>query len=112
MMLEQVVTAVAALSGVSSSELCRPRGYRRIQRIRDCAMWCARQLTDCSYPEIAKFFGHKGHKSVMDACQRYEAWEWRTVRIRMLLRVGCWPAQYELPSMDELVRFERQQAAE
>lgn len=96
MTLSEIANAVAALQGVSVQGLTASHGYRRVRRARDCAMWCSKQLTDASLEEICRHFGRKSHKSVTDACARYEQAYSFVHRVQVLLRVMWWPEAYGL----------------
>lgn len=66
---------------VSRNELLSPRRDVRIVRARHVAMYLAKQLTDYSYPQIARRFGDRDHTTVMHACRKIEGLleaDWQT----------------------------------
>ncbi len=68
--VERVLKEVSQTYGVSISDL---RGKRRTKAIalpRQVAMYLARELTECSFPEIGQKIGSRDHSTVMYACTK------------------------------------------
>ena len=53
-------------------EMVSRRRARRYSRPRQIAMTLARDLTPCSYPEIAREFGKRDHTTIMHAVRAIE----------------------------------------
>ena len=67
----QAAVAVARHSGLTLGEL---RGKSRRQAIADArglAMYLARYISNASYAEIGRHFGHRDHTTVLHACNKF-----------------------------------------
>jgi len=71
--VETVQKIVANRFGVRIADLKGPRRHKGISRPRMIAMFLARELTTCSFPEIGLRFGGKDHSTVINACRRISA---------------------------------------
>ncbi|MBV9973263.1 MAG: chromosomal replication initiator protein DnaA [Candidatus Eremiobacteraeota bacterium] len=61
---------VARAHGLTVKEMDYQRRDQRLAAPRQIAMYLARELTDCSLPQIAREFGKKDHTTVMYACNK------------------------------------------
>ena len=59
-------------------------------------MWCCRQLTGLSYPELGREF-ERDHTTVISACQSYVRRTTALERVRLLLQCAWWPERYVTP---------------
>jgi chromosomal replication initiator protein len=64
---EQILEATAATFGFSVEDLCGPSRRRPLVIARQIGMYLFRELTDYSFPAIAKEFGGRDHTTVMHA---------------------------------------------
>lgn len=67
-----VIEVTAELSGFSVAELTGPSRGRPLVLARQIAMYVLRQLTDHSYPAIARAFGGRDHTTVIHAVNKIE----------------------------------------
>ena len=70
--LEAVQEAVAARFHVKVSEMKSKRRTKVLVHPRQVAMYLCREITQQSYPEIARHFGGKDHTTIMHACRQIE----------------------------------------
>ncbi|MBK8480937.1 MAG: chromosomal replication initiator protein DnaA [Proteobacteria bacterium] len=68
--VETIQREVAAYFGLKLSELKGARRHRAVAWPRQVAMYLARKLTGCSYPELGQRFGGKDHSTVIAACRK------------------------------------------
>ncbi|HEX2064863.1 MAG TPA: chromosomal replication initiator protein DnaA [Acidimicrobiales bacterium] len=68
-----IIDATCEQFGVSRDELCGPSRRRHLVTARQIAMYVFRQVTDASYPAIAKEFGGRDHTTVIHAVAKIEA---------------------------------------
>lgn len=67
--LEAIKTLVAETYGIRVEELLEAgRAEPRVTH-RQVAMYLCRELTDASFPDIARAFGKKDHETVRHACE-------------------------------------------
>lgn len=71
--LGEVLDAACAVSGVEVSEVLGPSRHRRVVLARSLAARLARDVTNHSYPEIAKALNRRNHSTIVTACQRFTA---------------------------------------
>lgn len=70
--IDLIKRAACRLFEVSKAELEGPRKLQRIVYARHLAMALCREMTDKSYPTIARSFGKRDHTSIMYAVERVE----------------------------------------
>jgi chromosomal replication initiator protein len=68
--LEQVLSAVAGHYGLKVGDLKGSKKTREITRPRQVAMYLARRLTSCSFPQIGRALGNKDHSTVVKGVKR------------------------------------------
>ncbi len=68
-----ILNATAATFGFSVEELCGPSRRRPLVIARQISMYVFRELTDFSYPAIAREFGNRDHTTVMHAVEKIAA---------------------------------------
>lgn len=56
--------------GISRKEMLSPRRSGTIVRARHVAMYLAKLLTECSFPEIGRCFRDRDHTTVLHACRK------------------------------------------
>lgn len=61
---------VAQAFGVTQEEILSHRKPKPLAQARIMAMAVARELTQASYPMIARQFGYRDHTTVLSACRR------------------------------------------
>ena len=71
--IEDVVSLVCELYGVTVSDLQGPKRHAAISKPRQIAMYLTRQVTQRSYEEIGHFFGGRDHSTVLYAAKRVGA---------------------------------------
>lgn len=69
--LTEIIAAVCAETGLESSELRGAGRHRRVATARGLAALLARELTTCSFPEIAAALGRSSHSAVHAAVTKY-----------------------------------------
>jgi chromosomal replication initiator protein len=69
---ELVIETAAELFGFSVAELIGPSRSRPLVTARQIAMYVIRQLTDHSYPAIARAFGGRDHTTVIHAVNKID----------------------------------------
>ena len=70
--LEAVQEAVATKFHIKVSEMKSRRRTKALVYPRQVAMYLCREITQQSYPEIARHFGGKDHTTIMHACRQIE----------------------------------------
>jgi chromosomal replication initiator protein len=70
--LDTVQDAVAAKFHIKVSEMKSRRRTKALVYPRQVAMYLCREITQQSYPEIARQFGGKDHTTVMHACRQID----------------------------------------
>ncbi len=70
--LDAVQEVVAEKFRIKISEMKSKRRTRVLVHPRQIAMFLCREITQQSYPEIARHFGGKDHTTVMHACKQIE----------------------------------------
>jgi len=70
--LDAVQEAVAAKFHIKMADLKSKRRTKVLVYPRQIAMYLCREITQQSYPEIARHFGGKDHTTVMHACKQVE----------------------------------------
>jgi chromosomal replication initiator protein len=68
-----ILTAVAEKYGFSIVELKAKNRHRPLVTARQVGMYLFRELTDLSYPQIAKVFGGRDHTTVIHAFEKISA---------------------------------------
>jgi chromosomal replication initiator protein len=69
---EKVQMAICRAYGITMHEMTGPNRSRKFSVPRQLAMYLTRDLTTCSYPEIARKFGGRDHSSVIHAVRKVE----------------------------------------
>lgn len=67
---QMILEATAASYGFTIEALCGPSRTRPLVTARQVAMYLVRNLTDYSYPAIAKVFGGRDHTTVIHAVEK------------------------------------------
>jgi hypothetical protein len=67
--IERIKRAVAEHFGLPLESLSAWRGRQPTVEKRQIAMFLAREIVRCSYPDIGRAFGGKDHSTVIHACQ-------------------------------------------
>ena len=67
---QMILDATAASYGFSVDALCGPSRTRPLVTARQVAMYLVRNLTDYSYPAIARVFGGRDHTTVIHAVEK------------------------------------------
>jgi Bacterial dnaA protein helix-turn-helix len=70
--LEDVQRATARHFGLARGDILSLQPSRAAARLRQVAMYLARQLTAKSYPELGRAFGGRDHSTVLHAVRRIE----------------------------------------
>jgi chromosomal replication initiator protein len=65
-----ILDATAKMFGFTLDELCGPNRRRPLVTARQIAMYVMRELTDFSYPAIAREFGGRDHTTVIHAVEK------------------------------------------
>ena len=68
-----ILNATATTFGFSVEELCGPSRRRPLVIARQISMYVFRELTDFSFPAIAREFGNRDHTTVMHAVEKIAA---------------------------------------
>ncbi len=71
--LAHIAQAVARQFGISRQALLTPSRQSDVVTARQAAIYLARELTDCSYAEIGRFFAGRSHSTAVHACQKIQA---------------------------------------
>jgi len=69
--LSEIIAAVCVETGLETSELLGAGRHRRVATARGLAALLARELTTCSFPEIAAALGRSSHSAVHAAATKY-----------------------------------------
>jgi chromosomal replication initiator protein len=69
---ERILEATSKMFGLSRDELLSSSRTRPLVNARQIAMYVCRELTDLSFPQIAKAFGKSDHTTVIHAVQKIE----------------------------------------
>src|SRR5438128_11608999 len=83
--LDAVQDAVAAKFHIKMADLKSKRRTRALVYPRQIAMYVCREITQQSYPEIARHFGGKDHTTVMQACKQVEEGKQRVRGLLVIL---------------------------
>jgi chromosomal replication initiator protein len=67
---QMILEATAASYGFSIEAICGPSRTRPLVTARQVAMYLVRNLTDYSYPAIARVFGNRDHTTVIHAVDK------------------------------------------
>jgi chromosomal replication initiator protein len=67
---QMILDATAASYGFSVESICGPSRTRPLVTARQVAMYLVRDLTDFSYPAIARVFGDRDHTTVIHAVDK------------------------------------------
>ncbi len=70
---QQILTTTADFFGFEVDELCGPSRRRPLVMARQIGMYVVRELTDFSYPAIAREFGGRDHTTVIHAVEKIAA---------------------------------------
>ena len=70
---QQILTTTADHFGFAVEELCGPSRRRPLVMARQISMYVFRELTDFSYPAIAREFGGRDHTTVIHAVEKIAA---------------------------------------
>jgi chromosomal replication initiator protein len=70
--VEEIQKVVAQHFNIKISDLKSPKRLKALVLPRQVAMYIARQLTSCSYPEIGEKFGGKDHSTIIHAIKKIE----------------------------------------
>jgi chromosomal replication initiator protein len=70
--VDQVLRAVASYYQVKMADLKSERRHKSIAGPRAVAMFLARKLTSCSYPDLGRAFGNKHHTTVLSAVEKID----------------------------------------
>ncbi|MCB9845769.1 MAG: ATP-binding protein [Phycisphaeraceae bacterium] len=100
--IEQIVELVCHSLGVSSAELMGRGRHRRVVAARALCVAIARELTNLSYPEIARAMGRPNHSSVITAHQRLQG----QIADGVMLDLGPDNPGVTLPAMLDRLRRE------
>ena len=69
---EVILDATAEKFGLSKEDIIGQRRHRPLVTARQIAMYVFRELTELSYPAIAREFGGRDHTTVLHACRKIE----------------------------------------
>jgi chromosomal replication initiator protein len=67
---ERVLARTAEIFEISVDDLLSRRRHKPLVTIRQISMYVCRELTQLSYPEIARVYGGRDHTTVMYACEK------------------------------------------
>jgi chromosomal replication initiator protein len=70
--VEEIQKNVASHFGIKVADIKSPKRLKALVLPRQIAMYLARQLTTCSYPEIGERFGGKDHSTIIHAIKKIE----------------------------------------
>ncbi len=65
-----ILNATAELFRFSVDEIVGPRRQRPLVKARQISMYVFRELTELSYPDIARVFGGRDHTTAIHAVQK------------------------------------------
>jgi len=69
---EEMLAEIAIILGFSVEALCGKSRQRPLVQARQTAMYVFRELTDLSYPSIARLFGGRDHTTVIHAVDKIQ----------------------------------------
>ncbi|MCS6915848.1 MAG: chromosomal replication initiator protein DnaA [Myxococcales bacterium] len=84
--VEMVQKEVANYFNVKIADLKGQKRHQAIARPRQIAMYLARKLCKCSYPELGQKFGGKDHTTVLSACRKVESLIQEDIKIRHIVQ--------------------------
>ena len=70
--VDEIIKRVGHHYNVKVADLKSPKRLKAVVLPRQIAMYLARQLTACSYPEIGERFGGKDHSTIIHAIRKIE----------------------------------------
>jgi chromosomal replication initiator protein len=70
--VEEIQKTIANHFNIKVADLKSPKRLKALVLPRQIAMYLARQLTSCSYPEIGERFGGKDHSTIIHAIKKIE----------------------------------------
>jgi chromosomal replication initiator protein len=70
--VEEIQKTVATHFNIKVADIKSPKRLKALVLPRQIAMYLARQLTSCSYPEIGERFGGKDHSTIIHAIKKME----------------------------------------
>ena len=70
--VRSIQLATARHYSLTLAELVGPRRHQGVVKPRQLAMWLARRLTGCSFPELGRAFGGRDHTTVLYACRKLD----------------------------------------
>ena len=70
--VEEIQKTVATHFNIKVADLKSPKRLKALVLPRQIAMYLARQLTSCSFPEIGERFGGKDHSTIIHAIKKIE----------------------------------------
>ena len=85
--IRKIIAAIAELPLLTETRITGPSRQRAICQARHAGMWCARQLTTASLPDIGRAFGMFDHTSVLYAVRMFEQRSTPEVREDLLVEV-------------------------
>lgn len=68
--IDRIINATVAMFGFGRDELLGKRRHRALVTARQISMYVCRELTDLSYPAIAREFGNRDHTTVIHAVDK------------------------------------------
>lgn len=68
--IDRIIDATIAMFGFNREELLGKRRHRALVTARQICMYVCRELTDLSYPSIAREFGNRDHTTVIHAVDK------------------------------------------
>ncbi len=68
--IDRIIEATVAMFGFSRDDLTGKRRHRALVTARQICMYVCRELTDLSYPAIAREFGNRDHTTVIHAVDK------------------------------------------
>lgn len=68
--INRIIDATVAMFGFGRDELLGKRRHRALVTARQICMYVCRELTDLSYPSIAREFGNRDHTTVIHAVDK------------------------------------------
>jgi hypothetical protein len=69
--VQEIIRRMARIAGFTVTDLCSARRTFPLVRPRQIAMALAKELTECSLPDIGRKFGGRDHTTVLHAIRRY-----------------------------------------
>lgn len=70
--LAEIIDLAARKQNLTADDLIGKRRTSRINVARQIAMYIARELTECSLPQIGEAFGGRSHTTVLHGCKKIE----------------------------------------